>query len=316
VDHPLQLLAGEHRKVACDDCHLVPAEDAPREFHGTPSDCETCHGDPHSAFFADLAADLPAVEHGECARCHQTQSFAALPADGFDHERWTEFPILGAHAQSECESCHPLAKEPDELGRKFGRVADVFGAFEGCVTCHDDPHRGVFDLPGQPVEIDGRTDCARCHDESSFRSFAQGFEHGQWTGFFLVGAHGRAECSACHTPLASPDPIGSTWGHAAGAACADCHYDAHAGQFKVDGVTDCARCHTSRIASYISFDHERDSRFPLGEAHSRLECADCHQTWELGDGGTVVRYRPLGIECVDCHGVQEGGFLRRKQRTQ
>ena len=128
-----------------------------------------------------------------------------------------------------------------------------------------------------------------------------------------MGAHGDAECSACHAQLRKPDELGRTFAPASGPGCADCHQDPHAGQFDVDGWTECSRCHTSFVRSYLSFDHERDARFALGEAHAEVACSACHPT-TIRQGIEVVHYQPLGIECVDCHGVHEEVLLRRKTR--
>ena len=44
--------------------------------------------------------------------------------------------------------------------------------------------RGEFDKRGRPPVIEGRTSCARCHDNTSFRTLEK-FDHGAWTGFPL-----------------------------------------------------------------------------------------------------------------------------------
>ena len=226
------VLDGTPATTECNACHTQPAPDAPRLFQGADAHCAACHSDAHGGFFDEefTAEQLP--EHGSCEACHTTTAFAQIPEPGFDHQRFTDFAIVGAHAQSECASCHPAAAAPDESGRTFGRVEEHFGTFSGCVTCHADPHQGRFDTPGSPGEVEGRTDCARCHDESSFRAFPRGFDHGRWTGFQLIGAHGEVACSACHEPLHAPDSVGRTWQAALGSACSDCHFDPHAGQFR------------------------------------------------------------------------------------
>ena len=307
-------LDGAHAEAACDDCHEKPGEDAARIFHGTPADCAACHADAHDGFFARFTAGSLPVEHGECARCHDAQSFAAAE-HGFDHGAFTGFDVLGAHAQAGCESCHAKSAAPDENRRSFGRVAALHGAFTGCVTCHADPHGGRFDeSQGNPAEVEGLRDCARCHDESSFRDLPRGFDHGYWTGFALSGAHGEAQCSACHAPLPGTSTLGRTSAEAAGASCSDCHEDPHAGQFAdASGTSDCARCHDSEPEDFLVFDHERDARFALGEAHRALACASCHKTVENA-GASFVRYRPLGKECVDCHGSNAEVLLRRQPR--
>ncbi len=300
-------LSGAHTALECSECHFVPRADAPREFNGTPAGCVECHGDAHDGFF-DLAASEPA----SCVQCHDTVHFADVAK--FDHAVSTGFAIEGAHAQEACESCHVLTEKPDDFGRRFGRVAEHFGKFSGCVTCHEDPHEARFDVRGLPREIDGRRDCARCHVATSFRSLRADFDHGRWTGFVLRDEHARAACSACHAPLRAPDEHGRTWQAAAGPECIDCHVEPHAGQFRVDDETDCARCHEAAAKNFLAFNHDRDARFALGLAHAEVECAACHDAWKGTNGAEVVRYRPLPRECTECHGAQADVLLRRKRR--
>ena len=315
-------LDGAHLDAECSACHQRSVDgDAiwPREFRGTPARCEACHDDAHAGFFEGREPPRPAAaaiaaERGDCALCHLTESFDALPPEGFAHGPWTGFALVGAHREESCESCHPLSPEADDLGRRFGRVAEHFGAVERCTSCHEDPHEGGFDVRGLPRKVQGREDCLRCHVESSFRAFPDGFDHHKWTAFPLKGAHGKLDCSDCHEPLRRPTEIGRTWGRAAGSACADCHADPHGGQFEVDGRIDCARCHRSTASfAALSFNHEIDSRFPLGAAHEELACAECHQAVHQEDGG-YVRYRPLRMQCTDCHGVHLDPLRRRSGR--
>jgi len=307
-------LTGKHVDTACDDCHKTPSEKAPRVFRGTPARCELCHKDAHLGGFDDSAVELRSDRRGTCAACHFTTLFSEIPPPGFDHERWTGFAVLGAHAESACAACHAASPQPDDTGRRFGRVEQRFGPYEGCVTCHEDVHEGVFDRSGLPAEVAGNTDCARCHDETSFRSFPHGFDHGLWTGFALIEDHAQVDCSACHEPRRASENEGRTWAPAAGAACVDCHIDPHAAQFAVKGSTDCAHCHTSARKNYLAFNHDRDSRFKLGDQHRDLACEACHKPYATPEGRDVVRYRPLGTQCIDCHGMNEDVLMPRKRR--
>lgn len=307
-------LTGRHEAVECNACHLRDTPQTPREFHGTPSSCDECHADAHAGFFAGKLDEITTPAQGECAACHVTDGFATIPPPGFDHARFTAFALAGAHVQEDCTGCHVPTAAADETGRRFGRIARHEGEFQGCVTCHVDVHRGAFDAPHLPALVDGRADCARCHDETSFRSLPHGFEHGRWTGFQLEGAHGEASCSACHEPVASPARGGRTWSKALGAACSDCHVDPHVGQFETDGRTDCARCHTDALPDFLAFNHDRDSRFPLEEQHDDLACAACHQPFTTTEGFESTRYKPLGTECVDCHGSQADDVLTKRKR--
>lgn len=307
-------LEGAHAAAECSACHEDPEPEHARQFRGTPSQCAECHSDSHVGFFAEqLTQAPPPPQNGDCARCHDSERFANAER-GFDHARWTGFPVLGAHAQAACEACHPRAELADEHGRTFGTVAEHFGEFESCATCHEDPHQGAFDKPRHPKRFAGEQSCARCHDSTSFRALAREFDHGLWTRFGLVGGHEGVACAACHEPLRRPDEHGRTTALAAGTSCADCHEDPHAGQFTLEGENDCARCHTSLAESMLHFDHERDARFALGDAHKKLDCAACHHVEERGEL-EFVRYRPIAFRCVDCHGVGEDVLLRRKPRV-
>jgi hypothetical protein len=298
-------LDGRHTQIACEECHKVAAETEPRVFRGTARLCEGCHEDAHGGAFGAFAAELATEALGTCKRCHLTTAFRELPPHGFDHGKWTAFSLAGAHAQSACETCHRRTEKPDLAGRTFGRVADRYGKVKGCITCHEDPHRGGFDKKGLPAHVDGKTGCARCHVETSFRVFPDGFDHGKWTGWVLDGAHEKASCAACHPPMRRPDSFGRTWGRAKGTKCAECHADVHAGQFAVDGRNDCMRCHRSATAwKDLSFRHNFDARFALGKAHASVACSACHKKVVVGDV-EVVRYRPVPRECADCHTPDE-----------
>ncbi len=315
-------LTGAHTKTACADCHterLTHVAGAPRAFVDTAPECSACHEDAHLGAFDGRSPQAPAATSDvradvepTCERCHDTTDFAGEEDERFDHAAWTPFPVLGAHAQEGCASCHPRSTEADRFGRTFGRIAEHFGPFEGCVTCHEDVHRGGFDDPAFPVEVDGREGCARCHVQSSFRTFYKGFEHETWTGFALEDAHAAAACTDCHAPTERPDAFGRRWGHAPGSDCSACHDNVHGEQFELFGRTDCARCHASaKSFTQLIFDHTWDSRFPLEGAHAELDCAACHTAPTAGDP-LSVRYKPLGTDCVDCHGAN-ASQLRRRQ---
>ncbi|MBL8733469.1 MAG: cytochrome c3 family protein [Planctomycetes bacterium] len=305
-------LDGAHAELQCKACHLDPEPAVARRFTGTPSRCEQCHQDAHAGAFAAAAASLPATPRGECARCHDTGSFAAVPALRFDHAAWTGFGIDGAHAEVDCEACHRPTPEPDATGRRFGRIEAPAPAAPTCTVCHQDPHGDAF--AGAPATIDGRQGCRRCHDTASFRALTPGFDHGASTGFLLAGRHAEAACSACHARLPAPDAHGRSWQHARGRDCADCHADPHQGQFERLGRVDCARCHKS-ITTFaaLSFRHNLDARFQLGAQHAEVPCASCHET-ETRGGKPFVRYRPLPTACVDCHGTEQGGAGASRRR--
>ncbi|MGE0145460.1 MAG: cytochrome c3 family protein [Planctomycetota bacterium] len=291
-------LEGAHA-LDCAACHSLADSAAERRYAGATAQCSSCHTDAHEGFFDSLPGGA------DCAQCHSPTHFRETIAAGFDHARDARFPVRGAHAQTECTSCHVPLEEPDEHGRSFGRIPPAEHAFTSCRPCHHDPHRGVFDR--------AEAGCAQCHGEDSFRSLADEFDHGRWTGFALRGGHATAGCVACHRPSLAPGSNALVHDRPRGTACADCHADPHAGQFAIAATTDCARCHVDGAGfAELIFDHDRHSRFALGEQHRALACAACHKSDEKADG--VVRYKPLPTDCSSCHGEHRDPLRRGGRR--
>jgi hypothetical protein len=305
TDYPLR---GAHVKVACASCHASGAK-----FRAAPSSCVGCHGkkDPHKGALGSACANCHTesswkqvkFDHNAthfpltgahikatCASCHADQNFKATPSAcvschakkdahkgslgpacgnchsttawtpaKFDHAR-TGFPLVGAHAQADCSDCH--AK---------GRYQD---AKPSCVSCHrkDDVHNNKYGVG-----------CADCHNARNWKVVK--FDHGR-TGFALLGAHDRLVCTACHAGPQSPAKA-----KAPDKTCISCHAkdDKHKG---LNG-TDCAQCHTAISWKNATFDHNRQTHFPLSGAHAKLVCAQCHT-----QPATVVK---LATDCASCH---------------
>ena len=306
-------LEAGHDTESCEDCHARSsvADALGRRFGrvselhpGDPAACEACHDDAHGGAFHDPT--LPGQVDGRigCDRCHTVEVFQALHA-AFDHGAWTGYMLDGAHAQAECSTCHGAGTET----RRFGFVADHFeGDPARCLTCHADPHDALFDRPELERSLQGKVGCARCHETRTFQAAAVGsFDHAHWTGFDLTGAHAQASCSACHVELPKKDPLGRSFKRAQGRDCQSCHSDPHRGQFAREGRTDCLSCHDSLARTWETpdFDHST-TRFPLDATHAKVDCASCHEPTPLAEGGSAVRYRPLGTACADCHSVLPG----------
>lgn len=327
-------LTGAHAAVACERCHreqrplvVQGREHSMRVFEGTSTRCRDCHADVHEARF-DVAASAPATSAAgsatapaaDCERCHTTESFTQL-AQPFDHGRFTSFALDGAHLAARCETCHAPRAKPDDNGRSFGRVAERFpGDATSCATCHRDVHAGAFDLPSLPRAVAGAQGCARCHTTASFQAADKGFDHAQWTGFALVGAHERAACETCHARSSTRDANGRSFGRASVAAkaarseCTSCHADVHNGAFDaggrrnlpatVDGRASCLRCHTQNAfsdARSARFEHATWTGFALDGSHSKLECASCHEPVLAADGSAKRFGLARGTNCSDCH---------------
>src|SRR5581483_3951838 len=117
-------------------------------------------------------------------------------------------------------------------------------------------------------------------------------------------------------------------------ACNGCHEDVHRGQFteatlghkngeslrivenaggRAEGARErdvCASCHQTTSFADLTFNHDKDSRFPLTGKHATTVCGGCHRPQRVGNGPLFVRYKPLEIACGSCHtDYHQGQFL-------
>jgi len=282
------------------DCHakfnrregLADTADRPERFlefypGRTRDDCKACHGDPHEGQFES------GFTKGRCVECHASSHF--LPSDfEINHHAKSQFPLTGGHRAVSCAACH----------KRKGEMRQFVPTATACGECHEDEHDGTYDQPDMPVKVEGRAGCARCHVTESFTEVRWSSEaHLLWTGEPLKGAHATAKCTDCHARTPKDNGRGWSLGEAP-TECYECHEDPHMNQFlrPVETVTDCTRCHHEALTFQdIHFDHQLDSRFVLDEHHITLDCDACHKPYELPTGESVVRYKPLGVECSDCH---------------
>ncbi len=193
------ILDGAHLAVACSDCHLSNKVNAKstRQFRWIGAlECTTCHRDVHSGQFNSEMTD-------GCSTCHITGSWHNLPA--FSHDR-TKFPLRGKHSQLKCEQCHIQSKDP-------AQPVLYVGLKTACSSCHSDEHQGQF-------QIEGTTDCARCHTADSWHKVI--FDHDTQSDFPLTGKHTEVPCAKCHPTVVMNSkqtvkykPIETT--------CTDCH---------------------------------------------------------------------------------------------
>lgn len=190
-----------------------------------------------------------------CSSCHTDEAWNQIR---FDHSD-TGFPLQGAHLRARCTTCH--ANE-----RWDGTPRD-------CISCHreDDAHRGSLG-----------TNCGECHSAQGWR--VARFDHSR-TGFPLRGRHSAIECEACHVQPAGQVRLPTD--------CLSCHREedqrAHQGR---NGAA-CQECHNERDWRQTSFDHARETQFPLRGAHARLTCNACHVQ--------PAREVRLEMTCISCH---------------
>ncbi len=318
-------LEGAHADVPCEACH------ANARYPDTPEACIDCH----------RLDDVHEGKNGkDCQDCHDLVQWTR-PA--FDHDRDTDYPLEGRHAAVPCQACHgddvhaPLQTDCHHCHRREDAHNGLYG--EACQDCHLPKawvrttfdhdrdtdyrlqgahrglacglcHRGALDEPLP-------RDCFGCHQEDDLHAGEQGqrcqdchdprawvhpviFDH-DLTDFPLLGLHRVVPCEACHL---SPEFA------AAPSRCQRCHERdderAHGGRLGED----CALCHTANGWTLWTFDHDRQTDYPLTGAHADLDCHACHTQPVEGD----IR---LPHDCIGCHeddDAHNGAFGNRCQR--
>ena len=162
--------------------------------------------------------------------------------------------LRGAHAKIACNDCHKDADFKAKLPLT-------------CIGCHkkDDVHKGGFG-----------TDCKGCHNVTDWKqvtkidiksdgaaSAGSSFDHDK-TSFPLVGNHKQVACAKCHK---------TSDFKAAPTQCKDCHEDTrHKGKLGPK----CEQCHSPVGWKTVTFNHNKQTKFPLTGAHVRVKCESCH----------------------------------------
>ena len=302
------------QRTLCLDCHKDVASDVSRGrgYHGrvaqeNATECKECHTEHKGRKAAIIRLDPDTFDHGTtdftlrgahrrvaCENCHapskkfreaKTRCFDCHRRDEphrgrlgkdcrkchseagwrktrYDHKRHTGFALTGRHKKVACNACH--------ANQRYKNTP------RDCYSCHklNDIHAGRL----------GRK-CARCHSTKEWRGAK--FDHGNDTRFPLRGRHSKVDCAGCHTKvLGKRKPARD---------CFSCHRsdDTHKGR----NGRKCADCHSTAGWKQVSFQHDRDTSFPLRGRHRRLECTACHR-------GSVFRAN-LGKKCYDCHRTRD-----------
>jgi len=191
------LLEGKHVATPCGGCH--PGARPRKKLSVDKKLCADCHQNPHGTQFAKEMA-----QNG-CATCHTPFDWHQSK---IDHSVW---PLVGAHAQAQCASCHGEKQKASE-------PAAYRGIPRNCEGCHDDIHAAQFRT--QPVKA-----CDACHQPTSF-AIAKTFEH-KTTGYVLDGKHQAVECAKCHPSTTLRDGSSSVRYRLGYRQCKDCHGNPH-----------------------------------------------------------------------------------------
>ena len=226
---------------------------AKAKFSQAPSDCVSCH----------RKEDKHKNGLGpKCENCHNESSWKEAR---FDHAR-TKFPLRLSHADPtlKCTDCH--------LDNKFVDTP------RECVSCHrqddlKDGHKGHFGAR-----------CESCHNEGEWK--ASIFRHDRDTHFSLLDRHRIAKCGSCHrAPL---------YKEKTPTRCVACHrVDDNEKGHRGSLGDKCDKCHNAKGWKGTSFEHDRDTKFPLREKHKIARCDSCHK-----DAGMREK---LPQKCAACH---------------
>ena len=320
-------LRGKHRSVRCDSCHTGALY-----RDKLASDCISCHrkDDKHKSSLGS-----------ECAACHVEASWKETGR--FDHDR-SRFPLLGKHMDADCKRCHTAGPGGAAVYRNTPATCHACHRTEdkhektlgeACGACHGERSWkiGRFDHSVSRFALRGahaasKVACADCHrDLKSYRNtpsdclacHRQDDKHEgqlgsaceschidqQWTPlrydhnrarFALLGAHVKVECKACHASPRYRD---------AARDCLACHRKQDKHQARLG--ESCESCHNARHWSLISFDHTRQTRYPLSGKHAGVACDACHKA----PAPRGRKAAPLGSDCASCHRAadpHDGGF--------
>jgi hypothetical protein len=249
-------LRGMHEKVQCTQCHVKLV------FTNVGQKCSDCHADIHRGQFG-----------ANCESCHTVKGWRVSVTAIRDHQN--RFPLIGAHAAVDCESCHTGA---------------ATGQFQGlstqCYSCHAKEFKGTTN-PNH-VTAGFSTSCEQCHSTNTWLDAK--FDHAS-TGFPLTNAHADPPrvCLDCH--------INNNY-NLTTTACVSCHLANYQGAKNPDHVAGgfaqtCQQCHNTSAWQPATFDHNSVG-FPLTNAHADPPrvCLDCHIN---------NSYNLTTTACVSCH---------------
>ena len=249
-------LRGMHQSVTCTQCHVKPV------FANVGQRCQDCHADIHRR---QLGAN--------CEQCHTVRGWQVSIQQVQEHNN--RFPLTGAHAAVDCDSCHKGA-----ANSKFTTMSTQ------CYSCHQsDFQRTTF--PNHVTAMFPTT-CDSCHTTDNWLNAK--FDHAS-VGFPLTNAHAvpPRQCADCH--FNNNYSLSST-------ACVSCHLKDYQGASNPPHTAaafpqTCNQCHNTVSWSNASFNHSLTA-FPLTGLHTvpPRQCSDCHVN---------NNYDLTSAACVTCH---------------
>ena len=248
-------LRGMHEKVPCMSCHTKLV------FSNVATKCADCHADIHKRQFGSA-----------CEQCHTVKGWQVSVQQIQNHQN--RFPLMGAHAALDCDSCH-----------KSAAVGQFQGLSTVCYSCHAKDYQAT--TGPSHVTAGFSTSCEQCHGFDTW--FNVRFDHLKSTGYALTGAHATLACNACH--------INNQF-KGTPATCNGCHMPDYQKTTNPNHVsanfpTTCQLCHNTMAWQPASFDHNSVG-FPLTNGHANLQCTQCHvnNNYNLTSGACNLCHMP------------------------
>jgi len=322
TDYPLTF---KHKKVKCNDCH-------PNQyFKNTPKTCINCH----------KLQDVHQNKYDKkCQSCHTTRAWNKI---NFNHDKDTKFRLVHRHKVIACSHCHKGNIYKDKISKKCfscHNSDDKHGTTFGnkCKSCHDQKswknihfnHDDTkFKLRYSHKKIDCQAchkgilykeklktscyfchktndvhqgslgkNCIKCHNQIKWKDKIS-FDH-DLTPYPLLGIHVLTSCENCHqdeTFIIKNQ------------TCFDCHqaldiHDSTLGK-------NCALCHTANGWQQWTFNHDKQTEYPLTGRHADLSCKTCHKIREKHSEDIV-----LSDKCFSCHGDDDIHFGKFSNRCE
>jgi hypothetical protein len=247
-----------HASVACTACHVKMV------FTSVGQRCQDCHADIHRR---QLGAN--------CEQCHTVRGWQVAIKDVEQHNN--RFPLTGAHAAVDCDSCH-----------KNAAAGNFQGLSTACFSCH----QSDFTATNNPNHVTAKfsTTCQSCHSMDNWLNInLSGFDHNS-TGFILTGGHSDPprQCADCH--------VNNNY-NLTSMACFSCHQKDFASATNpvphAGFPTTCEQCHDVMQWADGKFDHSTTG-FTLTGMHTvpPRQCTDCHANGNYTLNSTA---------CVSCH---------------
>ena len=271
------VLEGLHAHALCRDCHQE------KIFAHVGISCADCHDDFHRGRLGV-----------SCEKCHTPAGWVDRSRMQQEHDA-TALPLVGAHAQVDCDACHSGPVSSQYVGTPIA-----------CIACH----QVDYDQTSNPTHSTAGFgfDCETCHTVFANTWGSGDFRHPQ--SFPLTGGHAPLDCLDCHDSGFQALPVD----------CYACHQEDYERADDPDHVgavfpVDCLACHTTVTWEGAVFDHNASS-FPLTGAHVPLDCLDCHSAGYVGtpadcyachqaeydatfDPGHTAAGFP--VDCITCH---------------